>query len=190
MVRRSRHSVGRGLARAFHSYLTNVIVGVEGVSLPHTAALHDYLAKQRLTSDEYTWIGDKVLILFPDSNVNPDSVADLLEREKKEGGYIGLVYQVVIVFRTYLCNLCIYLVFVIIQGGGRGVEHHYEIAGKMRQSVLHMIKLRHGGDNGWRNNYFIFAENRPLIALHQVALATVFQLCCNCIPDMCAAVKC
>ena len=42
------------------------------------------------------------------------------------------------------------------------------MAGKLRLSVLHVLKLRHGGDNGWRNNYFIFAENRPLLALHQV----------------------
>ena len=53
------------------------------------------------------------------------------------------------------------------------MEHQYEIAGKMRQSVLHVIKLRHSGDNGWRNNYFIFAENRPLIALHQVHFGSI-----------------
>ena len=48
------------------------------------------------------------------------------------------------------------------------MEHQYEMAGKLRLSVLHVLKLRHSGDNGWRNNYFIFAENRPLLALHQV----------------------
>jgi len=145
VVRRSPHSVARGLARAFHSYLTNVIVGVDGVSWPHRTTLHDWLVKQRLKNDEFTWIGDKVLVLFPDSSRIKDSVADLLERERNEGGCLGLVNQ--------------------------RVEHQYEMAGKMRQSVLHVIKLRHSGDNGWRNNYFIFAENRPLIALHQMKAA-------------------
>ena len=65
------------------------------------------------------------------------------------------------------------------------------MAGKLRLSVLHVLKLRHGGDNGWRNNYFIFAENRPLLALHQVlhdkmVVVTNEQLCCNSIKNMCA----
>ena len=47
------------------------------------------------------------------------------------------------------------------------------MAGKLRLSVLHVLKLRHSGDNGWRNNYFIFAENRPLIALHQVHFGSI-----------------
>ena len=103
VVRRSPHSVARGLARAFHSYLTNVIVGVDGVSWPHRTALHDYLVKQRLRNDEFTWIGDKVLVLFPDSSRVKDSVADLLEREKKEGGCIGLVNKVVFhIYALYL----------------------------------------------------------------------------------------
>ena len=65
------------------------------------------------------------------------------------------------------------------------------MAGKLRLSVLHVLKLRHSGDNGWRNNYFIFAENRPLLALHQVlhdkmVVVTNEQLCCNSIKNMCA----
>ena len=65
------------------------------------------------------------------------------------------------------------------------------MAGKLRLSVLHVLKLRHSGDNGWRNNYFIFAENRPLLALHQVLHdkmvgVTIEQLCCNSIKNMCA----
>ena len=65
------------------------------------------------------------------------------------------------------------------------------MAGKLRLSVLHVLKLRHSGDNGWRNNYFIFAENRPLLALHQVlhdkmVVVTIEQLCCNSIKNMCA----
>ena len=94
VVRRSPHCVARGLARAFHSYLTNVIVGVDGVSWPHRTTLHDYLAKQRIRNDEFTWIGGKVLVLFPDSSRVKDSVADLLEREKKERGCLGLVNEV------------------------------------------------------------------------------------------------
>ena len=71
------------------------------------------------------------------------------------------------------------------------MEHQYEMAGKLRLSVLHVLKLRHSGDNGWRNNYFIFAENRPLLALHQVlhdkmVVVTIEQLCCNSIKNMCA----
>ena len=100
VVHRSPHSVARGLARAFHSYLTNVIVGVDGVSWPHRRALHDYLAKQHLRNDEFTWIGDKVFVLFPDSGRVKDSVADLLQREKVKGECHGIVNQVCVVFAT------------------------------------------------------------------------------------------
>ena len=48
------------------------------------------------------------------------------------------------------------------------VEHVYEVAGQRRVSVLHLIKLKYGGVDRRRNNYFVFAENRPLVALHQV----------------------
>ena len=142
MVQRSPNTVARGLAAAFHSYLTNVIYGVDGVSWSHEEALHDYLKSQHLRNDEFTWISDKVLLLFPDSARISDSVPDMLKREKDRRECLGLVNQT--------------------------IRHHYEVAGKQRQSVLHVFKLRHGGPNGWRNNYFIFAENRPLVSLHQV----------------------
>ena len=146
VVRRSPNSVARGLARAFHAYLTNVIVGVEGVSWPHINALNHFLTEQLLESDENTWICDKVIVLCPDSVGVKDNVADMLLRAKdKEGESQGL-WSVV----------------------NQRVEHRYEMAGQMRISVLHLIKLKYGGADGKRNNYFVFAENRPLVALHQV----------------------
>jgi len=145
VVQRSPNTVARGLAAAFHSYLTNVIYGVDGVSWSHEEALHDYLKSQHLRNDEFTWISDKVLLLFPDSAPISDSVPDMLKREKDRRECLGLVNQT--------------------------IRHHYEVAGKQRQSVLHVFKLRHGGPNGWRNNYFIFAENRPLVSLHQMVAA-------------------
>lgn len=146
VVRRSPHSVARGLARAFHSYLANVIVGVEGVSWPHIKALNHFLASQLLESDENTWICDKVIVLCPASVGVKDNVADMLLRAKdKEGESHGL-WSVV----------------------NQRVEHRYEMAGQIRTSVLHLIKLKYGGADGKRNNYFVFAENRPLVALHQV----------------------
>ena len=149
VVRRSPNSVARGLARAFHSYLANVIVGVEGVSWPHIKALNHFLAAQLLKSDKNTWICDKVIVLCPDSVGVRDNVADLLLRAKdKENESHGL-WSVV----------------------NQRVEHEYKMAGQMRVSVLHLIKLKYGGADGKRNNYFVFAENRPLVALHQVVLS-------------------
>ena len=140
--------MARGLARAFHAYLTNVIVGMPGVSLPHVDALQIYLHKEQLHSDEFTWVGSKVLVFFPESNTIKDSVEDILKRERQtaRGESHALVSET--------------------------VRHRYEVAGKERRSVLHVIKLRHGGQDGWRNNYLIFAENRPLLALHQVRQAS------------------
>ena len=153
MVRRSPNSVARGLARAFYSYLANVIVGVEGVSWPHIKALNHFLADELLESDENTWICDKVIVLCPDSVGVKDNVADMLLRAKdKENESHGL-WSVV----------------------NQRVEHEYKMAGQMRVSVLHLIKLKYGGADGMRNNYFVFAENRPLVALHQVDLANFLQ---------------
>jgi len=149
VVRRSPNSVARGLARAFHSYLANVIAGVEGVSWPHIKALNHFLAAQLLKSNENTWICDKVIVLCPDSVGVKGNVADMLLRAKdKEEESHGL-WSVV----------------------NERVEHEYEMAGQMRVSVLHLIKLKYGGHDGKRNNYFVFAENRPFVALHQMVVA-------------------
>jgi len=149
VVRRSPNSVARGLARAFYSYLANVIVGVERVSWPHVKALNHFLADELLESDENTWICNKVIVLCPDSVGVKDSVEDMLlhtkDREAESQGLWSVMNQ--------------------------RVEHRYEMAGQMRISVLHLIKLKYGGTDGKRNNYFVFAENRPLIALHQMVIA-------------------
>lgn len=149
VVRRSPNSVARGLARAFYSYLANVIVGVEGVSWPHIKALNHFLADELLESDENTWICDKVIVLCPESVGVKDNVEDLLLRAKKKEDESHGLWSVM----------------------NQRVEHQYEMAGQMRISVLHLIKLKYGGAGGKRNNYFVFAENRPLVALHQMVIA-------------------
>ena len=146
MVRRSPNSVARGLARAFHAYLANVIAGVEGVSWPHVEALSHFLAKELLENNESTWICDKVIVLCPDSVGVRDNVADMLAREKDKKDESHGLWSVV----------------------NEKVEHVYEVGGQRRVSVLHLIKLKFGGVDGRRNNYFVIAENRPLVALHQV----------------------
>ena len=146
VVRRSPNSVARGLARAFHAYLANVIVGVEGVSWPHIKALNHFLSNQLLENNENTWICPKVIVFCPDSVGVKDNVEDMLSHEKDKTDESHGLWMVV---------------------NKRG-EHEYEMAGQMRTSVLHLIKLKYGGDDGKRNNYFVFAENRPLVALHQV----------------------
>ena len=146
VVRRSPNSVARGLARAFHAYLANVIAGVEGVSWPHVEALNHFLAKELLENNESTWICDKVIVLCPDSVGVRDNVADMLAREKDQKEESHGLWSVV----------------------NEKVEHVYEVAGQRRVSVLHLIKLKYGGVDRRRNNYFVFAENRPLVALHQV----------------------
>ena len=82
VVRRSPNSVARGLARAFHAYLANVIVGVEGVSWPHIKALNHFLSNQLLENNENTWICPKVIVFCPDSVGVKDNVEDMLSREK------------------------------------------------------------------------------------------------------------
>lgn len=143
-VRHSPDSVAWGLARAFQSFLSNVLAGVPGVSLPHTLALHDYLEKQGLEQGDLCWVSAKVIVFFPESERIKDSVEDFLLREKDSGAAHCVVSET--------------------------VRHQYEVAGQMRTSVLHLVKVKHGGQGGWRNNYLIFVENRPLIALHQVSL--------------------
>jgi hypothetical protein len=160
VVRRSEHSVGRGLARAFHAFLANTIVGIPGNSLPLTEVLADFKLREQLR-DEHCWFGPRVLLLFPAVQEPPpgpldgrplfsrmtSSVAELQQQQRLRQNQYGLVSQT--------------------------VRHGYQVAGQKRESVLHLIKQRHDKDGVWRNNYLVFAENRPLITLHQVMRGAV-----------------
>lgn len=67
VVRRSQLSVAKGLAAAFHAYLTNAIVGIDHISMSHVDELKVYKTRNCIEEDKFTRISDKVFVLFPES---------------------------------------------------------------------------------------------------------------------------
>ena len=142
MVRRSQLSVAAGLAAAFHAYLTNAIVGVDQVSRSHVDELKVYKTRNCLEEDRFTRISDKLFVLFPESERVRHGVAELVQLERRPGEALTVVSET--------------------------LRHSYEMAGQKRLSVLHVLKVHQ--HSSFRNKYFVFAENRPLVALHKVIL--------------------
>jgi len=206
VVNRAKHHIAPGLAKAYFSYIENVVKGVydedgNEVSEPHEDALRDYVKENEIGTAR-DMVSEKILILFPESDKIRGTVHEIAAREKASGENYSLTLEPII--------------------------HRYMASGQPRKSVLNVIKVQDneiktryickencseisylrsksvGADRAvtnlmhkreslledkiqgcgkfhekkdWQNNYVIFCENRPLNTLYQMVDAPDHQIC-------------